>query len=391
MKRIAILVAAVAVVAAACGGATTTETAAGGETTTAPPATAAGGTTTAPPATAAPEGVCLPGQVDGDLDLYNWSEYIDPELIAAFEARYGVKVTETFFESNETMLAQIEAGGAAYDVIVPSDYMVNTMREVGLLVPLQKDALPNLGNLDPKFVNLPFDPNGDYSVPYQWGTTGIGYSFEAVGDETEISWGLIFDPEMSAPYAGKISLLNDERETLGAALKYLGYSVNSTDPAQIDEAAALIKAALPRIAAFDSDAFEDLLVTGETVIAHGWNGDFFAAFDENDAWEDFGYAIPVEGGVVWVDNMAIPTTADAVCTAHAFIDFLLEPENGAALTNFNFYASPNAAAEAFIDEEILTDEAIYPPPEVMEKLEFLEDVVDMATYYADAFIQAKSG
>ena len=156
-------------------------------------------------------------------------------------------------------------------------------------------------------------------------------------------------------------MLNDERETLGAALKYLGYSLNSTNEDEINEAAELVRAAKDRIATFDSDAYDDLLMSGETVIAHGFNGNFFQSFDEADAWETYGYAVPIEGGTVWVDNMAIPVTAQSVCTAHAFINFIMDAENGATLTNFNFYASPNAAAREFILPEVLEDPAIFPP------------------------------
>jgi spermidine/putrescine-binding protein len=332
--------------------------------------------------------VCAPGQVDGDLDLYNWSDYIDPDLIPAFEAEFGVSVTETFFDSNEAMLAQIQAGGAAYDLIVPSDYMVGIMSEEGLLYPLQRDAIPNYDNIDSAFRGLPFDPDGQWSVPYQWGTTGLGVAYEAVGEDFDPSWALVFEPDPS--YSGKISLLNDPRETMGAALKYLGYSVNSTSQAELDEAVELIRSIKGDLAKFDSDQFEDDLVSGETLVAHGYSGDFFAAFDEADGWEDFAYVIPKEGAVAWVDNMAIPVTADAVCTAHAFIDFILDAENGAALTNYVFFASPNAAAEPFIDPEILEDEAIYPPDEVFERLEFIADTGDFELNYTDAFTAVKN-
>lgn len=364
MKKILILVAVLALLAAACG-----DDDAGGEESAS---------------------ACEVGQVDGDLDFYNWSEYIEPELITGFEAEYDVKVSETFFDNNEAMLAQVEAGGAGYDVIVPSDYMVALMKEEGLVVPLNKAAIPNLSNLDPDFTNLPFDEDGSVSAAYQWGTTGLGFSYEMVDDAADLTWAMIYDPDVSAPFAGGISLLNDERETMGTALRYLGYSINTTETSEIEAAGALIAEAKARVATFDSDQFEDLLVTGETVLAHGYSGDFFAAFDENDAWEDFGYGIPVEGGVAWVDNMAIPVTADAVCTAHTFINWILGAENGAALTNFTFYASPNAAAEPFIDPEILEDPAIYPPQDVRDRLEFIADVGDAATTYADAFSAAKS-
>jgi spermidine/putrescine-binding protein len=331
---------------------------------------------------------CEPGQTDGDLDLYNWSEYIDPELIPAFEAEYGVSVTETFFESNEVMLAQVEAGGANYDLIVPSDYMISIMADEGLLIPLDKGAITNLGNLDPTFTGLPFDPDGEYSVPYQWGTTGIGFAYEAVGEDFDPSWALIFEPDPS--YAGQISFLNDARETLGAALKYLGYSVNTTDEGELQEAVDLLKGIKDSIAKFDSDQYEDDLVSGDIMVAHGWSGDFFFAFDDVDGWEDFGYIIPEEGAVAWVDNMAIPTTADAPCTAHTFIDFILDAENGGALTNYNYYGSPNAAAEPYVLEEILEDEAIYPPDEVFERLEFIADTGDFELEFQDALTEVKN-
>ena len=306
---------------------------------------------------------CEPGEVDGNLNLYNWSEYIPygslaadfevDDLIAKFEAEYGVQVVLTEYDSNETMLAQVEAGGAPFDLVVPSDYMVEIMADEGLLVALNHGAIPNLVNLDPNFASPPYDPDNTHSVPYQWGTTGIGFSYDVLDDEEGISWGVIFDPEMRAEYAGRITLLDDERETLGAALKYLGYSLNTTNQDELDEAVALIQEARADLAAFESEAFSDLLVQGQTLVAHGWNGDFFSAYDgattdDFDAYEAFGYAIPVEGGVVWVDTMAIPTTAESPCTAHAFINFILDAENGATLTNYNFYASPNEAAEAFI-------------------------------------------
>lgn len=350
---------------------------------------------------------CEADVVDGDLNLYNWSEYIPygsiaedaevDDLIAKFEEEHGVELTLTEYESNEAMLAQVEAGGAPYDLVVPSDYMVALMADSDLLVALNKDAIPNLSNLDPEFTGLPFDPEGEFSVPYQWGTTGIGYSYDVVDDSEGISWGLIFDPAQRAEYGGQISMLDDSRESLGAALKYLGYSLNTTSQEELDAAAALLADTKDDIATFSSSGYWDLLIEGTTSVAHGWNGDFFAAYDaastdDYDAYEDFGFAVPNEGGVVWVDNMSIPVTAESPCTAHAFINFMLEAENGATLTNYNYYASPNAAAAELIYPEILEDPAIYPPQELFDdgSLEFLDDLGDFTTNYEDAFVQAKS-
>jgi spermidine/putrescine-binding protein len=167
------------------------------------------------------------------------------------------------------------------------------------------------------------------------------------------------------------------------------------DEAEVDEAAALIKETAERLAAFNSSGYWDLLVQGETVVSQGWNGDFLFAYDEAstddyDAYEDFGYAIPLEGAAAWVDTMAIPVTAEHPCTAQTFINFILDPFYGAELTNYNYYASPNAAAEEFIWEEILEWDAIYPPPEVVERLEFFADLGDFGNYYADAYSAAKS-
>ncbi len=426
MRRLLILLAVVAMLAAACGSSSDegTETTAGGsdETTTTAAAsteetttTAAGGTeeTTT---TAAADGeeselqakvnACAPEETDGDLNFYNWTEYIPygsaaedyevTDLVAAFEEKYGVKIIQTFYEDNETMLAQVEAGGAPYDLIVPSDYMVSTMThpDVDLLAKINKDAIPNLANLDPLFSGLPFDPDGTYSVPYQAGTSGIGYAYEFVDDSEGISWGLIFDPEMSAPYAGLISMLNDERETLGAALKYLGYSVNTTDQAELDEATAILKDANERIAAYDSTSFDDLLLQGEYVVSHGWNGGFLGSYDEAsnddyDAYEDYGYALPIEGGIVWVDLMAIPVTAEHPCTALTFMNFILDAEVGGELTNYTYYMSPNLAAYDYIDPEILEDEMVFPTAETMAQLEFIADLGDFGLKYSDAFAIAK--
>ena len=344
---------------------------------------------------------CALGETDGDLNLYNWTEYIPldalaedaevKDLVAGFETEYGANIVLTEYDSNETMLAQIDAG-VGYDVVVPSDYMVSIMRGADLLVQLNPATVPNMANISDLFSNPPYDPGNMFSAPYQWGTTGIGYRYDAIDDTDGIAWGVIFDPEMSAANTGFISLLDDERETMGSALKYLGYSLNTTSEAEIDEAAALISATKERLAAFNSAGYWDLLTTGEVVVAQGWNGDFLAAYDgveEYDAYEVFGYAIPVEGSAAWVDTMAIPTTAEHPCTAQSFINYMLDAENGAELTNYNYYASPNAASEAFIYEEILEDPSIYPTAETMQILEFFEDLGDFGSYYADAFSAAK--
>ena len=333
---------------------------------------------------------CEAGQVDGDLNFYNWTEYIDPELIAQFESEYGVDVVEDFYDSNEAMLAKLQSG-AVYDLIVPSDYMVAIMIEEGILAEVQKDAIPNISNLDPFFADPAYDPGGVYSVAYQWGTTGLGVDMSVVGEDFEPSWALVFDPDLVSQYPGGISLLNDPRETMGAALKYLGYSLNSTSEAELQEAADVIAGVKDYIGAFDSDNFDETLVTGEFAVTHGYSGGYFTAIEDSEGgWDQYTYVIPEEGGTVWIDNMAVPTTAEHPCTAHTFMNFLLDAENGAALTNWNYYASPNAASEEFILPEVLEDETIYPSDELSERLEIITDTGDFEINYTDYFAIARS-
>jgi spermidine/putrescine transport system substrate-binding protein len=297
-----------------------------------------------------------------------------------------VHVVEDTFASNEELLAKLQAGATGYDIIVPSDYMVRIMIEVGLLAKPNHENIPNITNIDPKFANPPYDPGMVYCVPYQWGTTGIGYNTE-VFEEPPDSLAYIFDPEIASEYAGQFTMLNDSRESMGAALKYLGYSLNTTDEAQLTQARDLLIQQKKWVYAYDNEQFEDLLSADETMLAHGWSGDFFmAAVEDERIW----YAIPKEGGTIWADNLCIPKTAPSRYTAEVFINYLLRPEVGAAISNFTWYASPNAAATEFIDPEILEEPAIYPPTEVMERLEWIEDVGEATPLYERLWTEVKA-
>ena len=321
-----------------------------------------------------------------ELHVYNWSEYIDPEIYTDFEEEFGVKVIEDTFASNEDLLAKMQAGASGYDLIVPSDYMVTIMNELDLLAELNFDNIPNFKNISDKFKDPSYDPGNKHSVPYDWGTTGIGYDTNVV-EQVPDSWAYLFDPALASQYAGKISMLNDSRESIGAALKYLGYSLNTTDEAQLEEAKQLLIQQKPWVATYDSEAFEDLLAAGETALAHGWGGDFYMAMADAP---QIAYAIPKEGGVIWTDNLAIPKTAPSQYTAEVFINYLLRPEVGAQNCNYTWYASPNTAAEEFINPDILNDPGIYPPDEVLAKLEFLKDVGEATSLYDRIWTEIKS-
>ncbi len=334
----------------------------------------------------APAADCIAGQTDGDLLLYNWNDYMDPDIIADFEAEFGISVVEDFYPENEEMLARVVAGGAQYDVVVPSDYMIEIMREDALLLPLTRSAIPNIANVDEDFLDPPYDPGLLFSVPFLWGTTGLGVNVELLGD-VEPSWDLVFDPEVAGQLPGRILLLDDARETMGAALRWLGFSANSTDEAELQAAADAIAAAREWTAAYNSDLYADLLMSGEVVVALGYSGNFLDAFGDD---ERFAYVVPKEGATLWTDNLAILATAPHPCTAHTFLDFILRPEQGARLTNYIYYPSPNAFAAEFIDPEILEDPAVYPDAETLERLQFLQDTGETEILFTDLFTRARS-
>jgi spermidine/putrescine transport system substrate-binding protein len=327
-------------------------------------------------------------QLSDSISFYNWSDYIDPEILTMFEEECGVEVVYDTFSSNEDLLAKLQGGATGYDLIVPSDYMVTIMVQLGLLKELDHANIPNLAHIHERFLDAPFDPGNRYSVPYQWGTAGIGYDADQV-TPPPTSLAAFFDPAQAEGYAGKLSLLNDSRETIGAALKYLGYSMNSTDPAQLEEAKQVILAIKPYVLTFDSDTYSDLLVSGETVIGHGWNGGFYQAIFENED-RNIAFVVPEEGLTLFTDNLAIPASAPNPYTAEVLINYLNDPEIAAMITNFTYYASPNQAALEFIVDEIKNDPGIYPPQEVLDNTEFIVDVGEATQLYERIWTEIKA-
>lgn len=304
------------------------------------------------------------------LNIYNWADYIGDDIIREFEREHGIRVIYNVFSNNEELHARLRAGASGYDVIFPSDYMVEVLIEEGLLQPIPHDAISNLAYLDEQFLDLSFDPGNRYSVPYLWGTTGIGINTRFVKEPVE-SWDVLWNPK----YRGRIAMLNDPREVFSVALKRLGYSGNTRDLGALQEARDLLKTQKPLVLTYDSDNTKNLLVSGEVWLAHGYSGDVLMAADENP---DITYVVPKEGGLLWMDNMAIPKTARNVQAALKFINFILRPEISARLTEAVQYPNPNRGAHEFMDEEILQNPFIYPPQDVMERMEWLEDLGEMA-------------
>ncbi|HIP73073.1 MAG TPA: spermidine/putrescine ABC transporter substrate-binding protein [Anaerolineae bacterium] len=333
-----------------------------------------------------------PAEGDGELQLadelsvYNWADYIDQDMIAAYEEEFGVDIIYDEYASNEDLLAKLQAGATGYDVIFPSDYMVAIMIDLGLLRKIDTNELSNFGNLASEFLDAPFDPGNQYCIPYYWGTTGIAYraGYPFFEENPPDSWAYLFEPELLENYADDgINVLNDPRELTAAALMYLGYDPNTSNEDELNAARDLMLNAKPYWKTFNSSDYDTaLLIPDEVVLSHAWSGGaaraYWETYDEEAEDGNWYYAIPKEGAVKWLDNICITADTEKYETAMHFMNYLLEPEVAGTITNYVYYSSPNTAADAFIDEELLNDPSIYPPPEIREKLAWLTEV-DEAT------------
>lgn len=322
-------------------------------------------------------------QLAKELHLFIWEEYLDTAVKDDFEKEFGVKIVEDNYGSNEELLAKLQAGGGGYDVIVPSDYAVRVMSKQNLLAQLHLEAIPNLKNISEKFKNLDFDPKNQFSVPYMWGTTGIGYNKKEV-TEVPTSWAALFDPAKLEKYKGRISMLNDARECIGATLLYLGFSPNSTDSTELEAAKQVLLKQKEFVAKFDSESFEDSLASNEMLLVHGWSGEIAIAQHAN---ADIGFVIPQEGSLIFLDNLAIPRTSKNQHTAEIFINYLLRSEVSARIVNSRLYASPNEAVRTLINPEILGGPSYLMPENV--KLYWLDDLGNAAELYEKIWLDVK--
>ncbi|MDX1908986.1 MAG: spermidine/putrescine ABC transporter substrate-binding protein [Bacteroidia bacterium] len=321
------------------------------------------------------------------LHLFIYPDYIEPALLDSFEAIYGVEVIMDYFDTPDALLAKMRAGGTVpYDLIVPADYLVTILRKLDLLEPLDTAAIPNLRNLSPRFRHTPYDPGNQYAVCYQWGTTGLGLRTDLLGGRTPeemATWRVLFEPGY---YTGPLALLDDPREALGAALRYLGYSYNDTSAAHLAAATDLLLRLRPQVKAYNTASTgRDFLVSGETPVVLNHSGDVWITQQENIT-----YVIPREGSVIWTDNLCIPRGAAHKRTAEVFINFILDAQNGAALTNYTFYASPNEAALTYIAPEIRTNPMIYPDSATFGRLYYLEDLGEATRAFSDAWTRVKA-
>lgn len=321
------------------------------------------------------------------VNVYMYSEYIDPAMPAEFEKLTGMKCKIDVYESAEEMMAKMQHGGGAaqYDVVVVSDFYVPTMVDLKLVQELDKSKIPNCKNVADDFKDPPFDPGAKHAVPYQWGTVGLIYNKKKVSEP--ISWAMAFDP---AKQPGQFLLMDSMREMTGSALKYLGYSTSTTNPEEVNKATALLRTAKKskKCLGFEGGVGgKNRVLAGEAVMAVVYNGDAVRATTENP---DLAFAVPQEGGVKWVDVMLIPAKAPNVDGAQKFINYIMDADAGAKLSNFNRYPTPNAASLPKINEADLKNAAIYPPAEIAKKLEFVVDVREKGKIYDEAWTSLKA-
>ncbi|NIK69225.1 ABC transporter substrate-binding protein [Paenibacillus sp. BK720] len=316
------------------------------------------------------------------LTIYNWGDYIDPELLDEFQKETGIKVIYQTFDSNEAMMTKIEQGGTTFDVSIPSEYAIDKMKEENLLIPLDKSKLPNLKYIDPSFLNLSFDPDNKYSIPYFWGTVGIVYN----PDLTDLkfhSWDDLWDPSLK----NQILLLDGAREVIGMGLNSLHYSLNDTNEEHLQAAKAKLGTLTPNVKAIVGDEIKLLLANEEAAVGLVWSGDASEIMSEN---EKLDYVVPEEGSNLWFDNMVIPKTAKNIEGAHKFINFMLDPENAAQNAEYVGYSTPNAKALEYLPEEISGDKRFYPDKELTEKLEVYKNLgKKMLVHYNELFLEFK--
>lgn len=326
--------------------------------------------------------MCGCGQSKPKLHLYNWSDYVDPEIIEEFEKQFDCKVVTDTFDSNESMFAKLKAGATGYDIVFPSSYIVGLMREQGFLQELDASRLPNLANIDHNYDSVVADSTFHYSVPYMISNAGIAYN-EKTCPDFEPTWRMFGNTK----YASACTLLNDMRETIGAALKTLGYSLNSTNEAEVAQAADLVIEWAKNIAKFDNELYKNGIASGHFKFVHGYNGDLGQVIDEND---DIVYALPKEGVSIACDEMVILKTAKQPDLAYAFINFVHDAKIAARNMEYTCFLCPNAAAYAHLPDEVKENEAMFIPEEIREKSETIRDLGDFNAVYVKAWDRIKA-
>jgi spermidine/putrescine transport system substrate-binding protein len=322
------------------------------------------------------------GKAKPVLSLYTWSDYIKPGLVRRFERERGCRVVMDTFESNEAMYAKLKAGASGYDLLTPSSYMVSLMHAQGMLRQLDRALLPNLVHVDPDYLAIAVDGAMDHSVPYMLVVSGVAYLEGRVKDVVP-SWRMFGREDLR----GRMTMFNDMRETIGAALKALGYSINTTSPAELAEAEALLLEWKKNIAKFENEQYKIGLASGEFLLVHAWNGDIFQVRKEN---ADVRFFVPEEGTIISCDDLVIPADAREPNLAHAFIDFLHDPAVAAENTAAVWYLCPNKGSYPLLPAEIRDDPGIFLAPELRARSEVIADIGAANALYVKVWDRLKS-
>ncbi len=319
---------------------------------------------------------------DQELYFYNWSEYIPSEVLEDFTKETGIKVIYSTYESNESMYAKLKTQGAGYDLVVPSTYFVSKMRKEGMLQEIDHSKLSHFKDLDPNYLNKPFDPGNKFSIPYIWGATGIGINTDMLDKKSLKNWGDLWD----AKWAGQLMLMDDAREVFHIALSKLGYSPNTTNPKEIKAAYRELKKLMPNVLVFNSDFPANPYLAGEVSLGMLWNGSAYMARQEGAPIQ---IIWPEKGTIFWMDSISIPAGAKDIEAAHKMIDFLLRPENAAKIALEIGYPTPVKTAHDLLPKEFANDPSIYPPQSVIDNGEWQDEVGEASVLYDEYFQKLK--
>lgn len=336
-------------------------------------------------------------ELEGTLNVFQWADYWPSDTVKLFEDAYGVEVNVSNYASNEEMFNKLKAGGSGqFDVIFPSDYMVNVLTDQEMVQPLDLAKIPHWDNLEDYWKNTaPYDPGDDkrYSAPYFWGTSGIAWNTDMFGDDVKgdlpfTSWDVLWDER----FKGQMTMLNDMREAFAVALKRNGHSLNTKDEDAIEQAKEDLIEQKKLLGTYDSINMAENLINENFSPVHTWSGSAFSAYwqlYENEA-SPVNYQVPEEGGVVWVDTACVTKKAKNPNAAHAFINFVLNAKVNAKIANYVYYPSPNEAAKEYIYESMLENERIYPDEETFEKLEFIRNLGQATSLYSEAWTEIQN-
>lgn len=319
-----------------------------------------------------------------ELYFYNWSEYIPSDVLDEFTKETGIKVIYSTYESNESMYAKLKMHPEGYDLVVPSTYYVQKMRDEGMLQKIDKSNLSHFSGIDPNNLNKPFDPNNEYSIPYIWGATGIGYNTESVKSDSINAWADLWDPT----YKGQLLMMDDAREFFHIALKKLGFSANTTNPEEIKAAYEELKKIMPNVLLFNSDSPANPYIAGEVELGMLWNGSAYLARSE-EAPVDIIW--PKDGAIFWMDSLSIPAKSKNIDSAYKMINFLLRPENAAKIAVEIGYPTPIKAAYPLLPKDFINNQSVYPPQDVMENGEWQSSVGEANVLYEQYFQKLKAG